>query len=126
MGGKEATSSIGIKDGDAKAKDDPDDDKYAKKSGKTKSSSAFGISLLLLLATTMGALYLYNGTESEAAKSIKLNEPSHRSPSETVSDSFNDAKVVEDEDESGGIQDDEVTEEDGEDEEVDEEEEMYL
>lgn len=123
MSSEEATSSSGIKDGDTKAKVDPDDDKYAKKTGSAKSSSAFGIIMLLLLVITLGALYLYNGTESDAVKPIKLNEPSHRNPSETLSDSLNDAKVVGEEHETGGIPGDDAAEDDGEDEESDDEEE---
>lgn len=123
MSSEEATPSSGIKDGDTKAKVDPDDNKYAKKPGSAMSSSAFGIIMLLLLVITLGALYLYNGTESDAVNPIKLNEPSHRNPSETVSDSLNDAKVVGEEHETGGIPGDDAAEDDGEDEESDEEEE---
>ncbi|KAI2508461.1 hypothetical protein MHU86_5988 [Fragilaria crotonensis] len=123
MSSEEATPSSGIKDGDTKAKVDPDDNKYAKKPGSAMSSSAFGIIMLLLLVITLGALYLYNGTESDAVNPIKLNEPSHRNPSETVSDSLNDAKVVGEEHETGGIPGDDAAEDDGEDEESDEGEE---
>jgi hypothetical protein len=118
---EEATSSFGIKDGDEKATVDPDDDKYAKQSGRIKSRLAIRIMVMLLLAVTLGALYLYNGSKAGVANPIKLNEPSQKNPSATVSDSLDHAKVVEGKPKIGATPGDDAADEDGDEEQNDDE-----